>query len=198
MRPYVRAFAAAAFGLTMTSWPGTTPALASVGAEPVMPANGSGHAPRTLALSDAPHITSFTIKAVNTGETVTVKMLGNRPTDESAAALAHLLRCNRTQKEHAVDSRLVLVLSHLAEATHSDLELVSGYRAPRNARDKNFHTQGMAADIRIPGVRTWDLRKLAADEHVPGLGYYPTSKMVHVDVRDVPYKWTDWSGPQPR
>jgi uncharacterized protein YcbK (DUF882 family) len=142
-----------------------------------------------------PRVTSFTIKALNTGETVTVHMLGDRPTDDSARALAHLLRCTRTQKEHDVDPRLVAVLSHLAEATGSDLELVSGYRAPKHARDKNFHTQGMAADVRISGVRTWDLRKLALDQHVPGLGYYPTSKMVHVDVRDVPYKWTDWSGP---
>jgi uncharacterized protein YcbK (DUF882 family) len=187
--------ATAAFGLTMTSWPGVTPAQAGVVHAPVLPAHGAGHEARTLALSDSPRATSFTIKALNTGETVTVRMLGDTPTDESARALAHLLRCTRTQKEHDIDPRLVAVLSHLAEATGSDLELVSGYRAPKHARDRNFHTQGMAADIRVPGVRTWDLRKLAQDQKVPGLGYYPTSKMVHVDVRDVPYKWTDWSGP---
>ncbi len=195
MRPYARALATAAFGLTMTSWPGTTPAQAGVAPAPVLPAHVSGHEPRSLVISDSPRATSFIIRAVNTGESVTVRMLGDRPTDESARALNHLLRCTRTQKEHDIDPRLVAVLSHLAEATGGDLELVSGYRAPKNARDKSFHTQGMAADVRVPGVRTWDLRKLAEGQHVPGLGYYPTSKMVHVDVRDVPYKWTDWSGP---
>lgn len=195
MRPYARAFATAAFGLTMTSWPGTTPAQAGVAPLPVLPAHGAGHDARSLEISDAPHATSFTIRAINTGEIVTVRMLGDRPTDESARALARLLRCTRTQQEHDIDPRLVAVLSHLAEATGGELELVSGYRAPKHARDKNFHTMGMAADVRMPGIRTGDLRKFAADQHVPGLGYYPTSKMVHVDVRDVPYRWTDWSGP---
>jgi uncharacterized protein YcbK (DUF882 family) len=189
MRPSVRPFVVAAFALTTLSWPAMPPAHASVGPA-VKPADGAGHAPRSLETVDAPRITTFTIRAVNTGESVHVQMAGDAPTEASARALAHLFRCTRTQREHDVDPRLVLALARLAAATGGDLELVSGYRAPKHARDKNFHTQGMAAD-----VRTWDLRKLAADQSVPGLGYYPTSKMVHVDVRDVPYKWTDWSGP---
>jgi hypothetical protein len=52
----------------------------------------------------------------------------------------------------------------------------------------------MAADIRVPGVETADLRDLARSLGATGVGYYPTVQFVHVDVRGTPYFWTDTSG----
>jgi uncharacterized protein YcbK (DUF882 family) len=42
--------------------------------------------------------------------------------------------------------------------------------------------QAMAIDIRLPGVRTVDLRNAALALHRGGVGYYPQSAFVHVDV----------------
>jgi hypothetical protein len=52
----------------------------------------------------------------------------------------------------------------------------------------------MAADIRVPGLSTAELRDLARAVGATGVGYYPTVQFVHVDVRPVPYFWTDTSG----
>lgn len=42
--------------------------------------------------------------------------------------------------------------------------------------------QGEAIDIRIPGVPVSKLRDLALSLHRGGVGYYPRSGFVHVDV----------------
>jgi uncharacterized protein YcbK (DUF882 family) len=189
----LHAVALAVFSLTLVSWPEIPRARAGQ----LGPVGAARHmqSARIFEPVDAPRLTSFVVRSVNTGESVTVLMKDDVPEPESERELAHLLRCLRTHKEHAIDPRLVVALSRIAAATGGEIELVSGYRAPKHGRDHNFHTQGMAADIRVSGVRTWDLRRLADAQGVPGVGFYPTSKMIHVDVRDVPYRWTDWSGP---
>jgi uncharacterized protein YcbK (DUF882 family) len=45
--------------------------------------------------------------------------------------------------------------------------------------------QGEAIDIRIPGVSTARLRDAALDLHRGGVGYYPQSQFVHVDLGSV-------------
>jgi hypothetical protein len=44
-------------------------------------------------------------------------------------------------------------------------------------------------------MTTKQVRELARSLGAAGVGYYPTSRFVHVDVRDEPYQWTDTSGP---
>jgi uncharacterized protein YcbK (DUF882 family) len=42
--------------------------------------------------------------------------------------------------------------------------------------------QALAIDIRMPGTKTSDLRDAALSLHGGGVGYYPRSDFVHVDV----------------
>lgn len=152
------------------------------------------------ALDVAAEVTAFEtfrIVAVNTGEEVVVEMSGpgGVPSEASMRDVARLLRCLRTHTEHDIDPALVTMLHRIARETGGTVELVSGFRAPTHARDHNFHTRGQAADIRVPGMKTLELRALSRRLSAPGVGYYPVSKMIHVDVRDVPFAWTDWSGP---
>jgi uncharacterized protein YcbK (DUF882 family) len=42
--------------------------------------------------------------------------------------------------------------------------------------------QGMAMDIRVPGVELGQVRKAALALGRGGVGYYPQSDFVHVDV----------------
>jgi uncharacterized protein YcbK (DUF882 family) len=42
--------------------------------------------------------------------------------------------------------------------------------------------KGEAIDIRIPGVSLAKLRRAALSLHLGGVGYYPESDFVHVDV----------------
>lgn len=71
----------------------------------------------------------------------------------------------------------------------------SGYRTPgHNARlakaaKKSQHVLGNAADIRIPGLDTTALTRLAKAIGVGGVGFYPHNGFVHVDVGRV-REWT--------
>jgi hypothetical protein len=75
------------------------------------------------------------------------------------------------------------------------VQVLSAFRPPKTTHDHNYHTRGMAADIRVAGMSTARLRDLARSLGAPGVGYYPTSQFVHVDMRDGHYEWTDTSGP---
>jgi len=72
------------------------------------------------------------------------------------------------------------------------VQVISGYRSPASnaalhARSsgvatKSLHMQGMAMDIRISGVPLPRLRDAALALGRGGVGYYPDSDFVHVDV----------------
>lgn len=83
----------------------------------------------------------------------------------------------------------------------------SGYRSPKYNRKiggarSSQHTEGRAADIKVPGVDAAKVHDLVLTlvkegklKHVKGLGKYPS--FTHVDVRVCPGKCTRlhrWSG----
>jgi uncharacterized protein YcbK (DUF882 family) len=54
---------------------------------------------------------------------------------------------------------------------------------------KSQHMVGKAIDVRMEGVSLSNLRKAALDVSAGGVGYYPVSNFVHVDVARV-RQWT--------
>ncbi len=143
----------------------------------------------------AGQIGSFVIQLVNTGEELEVKL--NVATGEVDAEgyrrLRHLMRCQRTTAETPIDPRLIGLLYRISQRTRQKIMLVSGFRAPMfSLATLSYHTRGMAADIRIPGMTPLMVRDLAESMGVKGIGYYPVSGFVHVDVRDQFTTWTDY------
>jgi uncharacterized protein YcbK (DUF882 family) len=71
-------------------------------------------------------------------------------------------------------------------------QLISGYRSPatnaklrknnRGVAKRSLHMKGKAADIRLPANKLQDLRSAAYELKGGGVGYYPGSNFVHVDV----------------
>ena len=55
---------------------------------------------------------------------------------------------------------------------------------------KSLHMQGMAIDIRLPDVELANLHRAALGLQGGGVGYYPVSNFVHVDVGRV----RQWGG----
>jgi uncharacterized protein YcbK (DUF882 family) len=143
--------------------------------------------------SDPEH---FTVEIANTGKVFDVRLGGpaSEPDEESYRTLRHELRCQRTGAENPIDPRLVELLHQIANRTGARIQVVSAFRAPLYPRDLNYHVRGMAADIRVPGLSTAELRDLARSLGATGVGYYPTVHFVHIDVRETPYFWTDTSG----
>jgi uncharacterized protein YcbK (DUF882 family) len=158
--------------------------------------------PKTLAASpealdhDVPHVVStFKLIAANTLESVTVRYVDGVLDPASKQQVDHLMRCLRTDSAKPIDPRLIDTLRDIAREVDAPLWLISGYRAPEHADDHNFHNRAQAADIRVENVSSSKLRNLARKLGVHGVGWYPTTNMIHVDVRDEDYFWTDWSGP---
>ncbi len=75
------------------------------------------------------------------------------------------------------------------------VEIVSGVRRTRRTRRRSYHRRGAAADIRVEGVPrrlVWDYCRTLRRT---GCGYYPRNTFTHVDVRETPMQWVDWSRP---
>jgi uncharacterized protein YcbK (DUF882 family) len=113
---------------------------------------------------------------------------------EALTAINYHLRDYRTGDTHEIDRRLLDVLCELRKKleTSSPLEVISGYRSPvtnamlhansSGVAEHSLHIEGMAADIRIAGRNLLLLRRTAISLKAGGVGYYPTSDFVHVDV----------------
>jgi uncharacterized protein YcbK (DUF882 family) len=170
-------------------------ALGSDGAGQGLPGAALAQGPAGGLRAPAGQIGRFTIQLVNTGEEIEVRV--NLSTGEVDAEcyrqLRHLMRCQRTTAETPVDPRLIDLLYRISQRTHQKILLVSGFRAPMfSLATLSYHTRGMAADIRIPGMTPLMVRDLAMSMGVKGIGYYPVSGFVHVDVRDQFTTWIDY------
>jgi uncharacterized protein YcbK (DUF882 family) len=114
-------------------------------------------------------------------------------------AIDYILRDHRTGESHSTDTELLDVLYAIRTtlAARQPFHIISGYRSPRTnaflcesgrgvARN-SLHVQGKAADIRIPGIDLSLVRDVARSLKQGGVGYYPSSNFVHVDVGRVRY-----------
>ncbi len=94
---------------------------------------------------------------------------------------------------HPIAPRLLDLVYRTARHFHrTRVELVSGYRPDRWG---SRHTHGRAIDMRIPGVPIRRLAAYARTLGFVGVGLYPRSHFVHLDVRAQSYFWVDWSRP---
>jgi uncharacterized protein YcbK (DUF882 family) len=105
------------------------------------------------------------------------------------------LRDHRTGDVIQLDRRVFDLLHDLTAAVgrpESEIDIICGYRTPwsneflrsttQGVASHSLHMQGEAIDIRMPGVSTSKLRDVALTLHRGGVGYYPESRFVHVDV----------------
>jgi uncharacterized protein YcbK (DUF882 family) len=112
------------------------------------------------------------------------------------------LRCHHTEKKHSMNPRLMKLLYQTGRHWPGKrLEVVSGYRSPKVAKNPHSpHMKGLACDFRVEGVKTTELRDyLRQNFQKVGVGYYPNSTFVHLDVRkEKSAFWIDYSGPGER
>jgi uncharacterized protein YcbK (DUF882 family) len=113
---------------------------------------------------------------------------------DALAEVHHLFRDFRTGDVHPIDPALLDVLHDVQQATGGSgrFEIISAYRSPatnhmlssrsNGVADRSLHLQGQAIDVRLPGVRTIDLRRAGLRLASGGVGYYPGSDFVHLDT----------------
>lgn len=152
----------------------------------------------------APRSGPVELYAVNTHETLMLRLRDDkgRPLRGVQKRFDRFLRCHHTNVQHAMNPRLVRVLYQVGRHYPGRrVEVVSGYRHPSVAKNPHSpHMQGLACDFRIAGIKNADLRDyLRRDLQNVGVGYYPNSSFVHLDVRkDRSAFWIDYSGPGDR
>lgn len=96
-------------------------------------------------------------------------------------------------KVHSLAPRLLdLVYRSMQHFDASVVHVVSGYRRDRAG---SRHTQGRAVDMTIEGVAGDRLAAYVRELGFVGVGFYPKSGFVHLDVRDASYFWIDDSAP---
>jgi len=112
----------------------------------------------------------------------------------SLTKINHILRDHRTHEVISMDLGLLDLLHaiHLKVGIQEPFHIISGYRSPRTNAflceqnqgvvKNSLHLCGKAADIRLPGYELSHLRRVAVNLREGGVGYYPRSDFVHVDV----------------
>jgi len=141
---------------------------------------------------------------VNTHETMTLQPRDSRgrPAKAVQRRFDRFLRCHHTNNKHAMNPRLIHLLYETGRhwpGRHVDV--MSGYRDPSVAKNPHSpHMKGLACDIHVDGVTNTELRDyLRRTFQKVGVGYYPNSSFVHLDVRkDRSAFWIDYSGPGER
>ncbi len=117
--------------------------------------------------------------------------------DEGDMALAEQALAFRADgSTHPIHPRLVELTYAAARHFHAPyVHVVSGYR---NGRPSSRHAQGRAIDFVLPGVGDRRLAAWLRTQGFVGVGIYPTSGFVHLDVRARSYFWSDSSAPDQR
>lgn len=113
----------------------------------------------------------------------------------SLVRINHILRDTRTEEVMDIDVGLLDLLTLLAAelAAAEPFHVISGYRSPKTneylrthggggVAANSLHLVGKAVDIRVPGVALRRLYDAAVGLRRGGVGLYPASDFVHVDV----------------
>jgi len=140
------------------------------------------------------------LRLVNTHTDESLKIVywaDGRFEPEALKEISRLMRDHRSGEAHEIDAALLdtLYALRLKLDTNENFQIISGYRSPATnasmretnagVAKKSYHMRGMAVDIRVPDRELPRLRNAALDIGHGGVGYYPRSDFIHIDVGPV-------------
>ncbi len=143
-----------------------------------------------------PSTTRLRLFHTHTGEHIDVVYReGDHYIPEALEKLDHFLRDHRTGEVHHFNPKLFDVVSAVAASlgkADAEIHIICGYRTPWSNNYLRTHTSGVAKnslhmlaeamDVRLPGIRTSVFRDAALSLHLGGVGFYPESDFVHIDI----------------
>ena len=132
----------------------------------------------------------------HTGERIDIiYRRGDTYLPDAIAKLDFFLRDFRTGDVRHFNPRLYDTLEDLTISVDhpgAEIEIVCGYRSrwtneflrshTTGVAKNSLHIQAEAIDLRIPGIDTIKLRQAALALRRGGVGYYPHSDFIHVDI----------------
>jgi uncharacterized protein YcbK (DUF882 family) len=136
----------------------------------------------------------------HTGESLrTVYWVKGDYLPDALSAVDYVLRDHRTDEVKTIDPQLLDLLHAIYREleVYEPLHIISGYRSPatnaylrsqnRRVAEQSLHMDGKAVDFRLPGYSSATVRRLAVTLQGGGVGYYPRSDFVHLDVGPIRY-----------
>ncbi len=176
-------------GIAMTLFLGSFPSAPAAAAP-------TGEVPRdTHAMSADRRLALYSL---NSRRTIEVEYCQDGYYDpEALSAVDHLLRDPISGDVRGIDPKLLDLLYELHEKVGgtAPITVLCGYRSPKTnaslrafnkaVAERSLHMQGKAVDIRLPGISLPVLYKTALEMKAGGVGYYPRSGFIHVDVGPV-------------
>lgn len=164
---------------------GVALALTGLGARPAFAAFDPGAAP----------VRELDFYNLHTGESLrTAYWAEGKYLPEGLAEINHILRDYRNDHVSTIATPLLDLLHQLRGTldTARPFQIISGYRSPATnamlasrsdgVAKHSMHLEGKAIDLRVEGIALHDLRRTAVALRGGGVGYYPKSDFVHVDV----------------
>ena len=121
--------------------------------------------------------------------------------EDALTRINKALRDFRTGEIHTIEPKLLDLMNRLGRDVdaRSGFHVISGYRSPATnamlhekssaVATKSLHMKGQAIDLLVPGRPLDRVHAAALKLRVGGVGYYPKSNFVHVDVGRV-RQWT--------
>jgi uncharacterized protein YcbK (DUF882 family) len=151
--------------------------------------------PSALAARRQVGIRSLALNNLHTGERInTVYWHDGRYVPEALRNINWVLRDHHTDQVCRINPELLDLLTQLQTKlrTREPFQIFSGYRSPATnamlaamtdgVAQNSLHMQGMAVDIRVPDRSLVKVQRAALSLEAGGVGFYPRSDFVHVDV----------------
>jgi uncharacterized protein YcbK (DUF882 family) len=145
-----------------------------------------------------PSVRTIAILNPHTGEAVKASYwVKGLYVSEELDAINRVLRDHRTNEIAQIDPKLLDVLHALQNRldVKGAFHAMSAYRSQQTndmlrrngegAAKHSLHMEGKAIDIRIPGRSVKYLHRAAVRLQAGGVGYYPRSNFIHLDVGPV-------------
>ncbi|MCA9666831.1 MAG: DUF882 domain-containing protein [Myxococcales bacterium] len=146
----------------------------------------------------------LTLRGYTSGERRRIRVIGDdgKVLPEGRRALAYVLRSGPDDASKLPAEKLVALLYKVVDhfGRWREVVVISGYRSPRfntlrtrqskQVAKKSRHMRGEAIDFQIEGVSLRKLHRYVKKLKAGGLGLYPDSQFIHMDVGPVRY----WGG----
>jgi len=155
----------------------------------------------------APHANGMrrgVVRLVRGQETLQTRVLDrrNRVVANTLSELTRFLRFP-DGSSHPVDPRLVKLIATVSDHFEGrEIVVISGFRpyTTRQFTPHSNHNVGRAIDFSVRGIPNEAVRDFCRQFPNVGVGYYPNSSFVHLDVRSASAFWIDYaaSGQAPR
>ncbi|HEX4195724.1 MAG TPA: YcbK family protein [Stellaceae bacterium] len=148
-----------------------------------------------IALPFASYKRSLAFHNLRTGDKLDIVYWADgRYIPDASREIARVMRDGRTDEVHSIDNRLVELMQRLRSTLRSSepIQVVCGYRSPETnamlhettegVASNSLHMDGEAVDLRLIDRPLAYVRRVAVGLKAGGVGYYPHSNFVHVDV----------------